>query len=139
MSHHDHHGHEATVANAAAPPPTVAMAHDAALMDDPVHHHLAESAGESHMMMSMFFHGGYDEVILFDIWRINSAGGLIGSMIICFLMGILYEGLKFLSGYLSQRMTINRGGNRGPKGLSSKEDAANATQVLIDSREFDYL
>lgn len=46
-------------------------------------------------MMMMFFHGGVTEVILFDTWRIDSVGGLIGSMIACFFMGILYEGIKF--------------------------------------------
>lgn len=43
----------------------------------------------------MYFHGGYNEVILFDSWRIHTVGGLVGSMFACFLMGILYEGLKF--------------------------------------------
>ncbi len=46
-------------------------------------------------MMKMYFHGGYDEVILFDFWRISTLGGLIGSMIGCFLLGIIYEGIKF--------------------------------------------
>jgi len=47
-------------------------------------------------MMKMYFHGGYNEVILFSFWRISTVGGLIGSMIGCLLLGILYEGLKFL-------------------------------------------
>merc|ERR1712083_258718 len=42
----------------------------------------------------MYFHGGYSEVILFDFWRISTLAGLVGSMIGCFLMGILYEGIK---------------------------------------------
>merc|ERR1711953_1367447 len=42
----------------------------------------------------MYFHGGYNEVILFDFWRISTLAGLVGSMIGCFLMGILYEGIK---------------------------------------------
>ena len=52
------------------------------------------------MMMKMYFHGGYDEVILFDFWRINSIGGLVGSMVGCFLLAIFYEGLKFYREYL---------------------------------------
>ena len=47
-------------------------------------------------MMMMYFHGGFDEVILFDFWRINSVGGLVGSMAIIFIMGVCYEGLKAL-------------------------------------------
>lgn len=47
-------------------------------------------------MMKMYFHGGYTEVILFDFWRIDSLGGLIGSMVAIYIMAIAYEGLKFL-------------------------------------------
>ena len=35
------------------------------------------SDGHGHEM-KMYFHGGYTEVILFDSWRIDSLGGLIG-------------------------------------------------------------
>ena len=52
------------------------------------------------MMMMMYFHGGYNETILFDFWRISTLGGLIGSMIGCFLLGILCEGLKFFRVFL---------------------------------------
>ena len=53
-------------------------------------------SGGGHSMMMMYFHGGFNEVILFDFWRINSVGGLVGSMAIIFLMGVCYEGLKAL-------------------------------------------
>ena len=55
--------------------------------------HHGVSPAMDHMMM-MYFHGGYNEVILFDIWRISTLGGLIGSMVGCFVLGILYEGVK---------------------------------------------
>ena len=51
-------------------------------------------------MMKMYFHGGYNEVILFSFWRISTVGGLIGSMIGCFLLGVLYEGLKFFREFM---------------------------------------
>jgi len=58
-------------------------------------HDMGGNGGHMMMgMMKMYFHGGYSEVILFDFWRISTLGGLIGSMIGCFLMGILYEGIK---------------------------------------------
>lgn len=57
--------------------------------------HGAHSMDMDHMMMKMYFHGGYEEVILFDFWRISTIGGLIGSMVGCFLLGVLYEGVKF--------------------------------------------
>ena len=44
--------------------------------------------------MMMYFHGGFNEVILFDFWRISTLAGLIGSMVGCFIMGVLYEGIK---------------------------------------------
>jgi len=70
------------------------------------------SDGHGHEM-KMYFHGGYTEVILFDSWRIDSLGGLIGSMVACFFLGILYEGLKFArdhvtrtSGFKTMRLPI---------------------------------
>eukprot|EP00092_Neocalanus_flemingeri_P050281 GFUD01058072.1.p1 GENE.GFUD01058072.1~~GFUD01058072.1.p1 ORF type:complete len:235 (-),score=72.07 GFUD01058072.1:419-1069(-) len=59
--------------------------------------HQAEEHGD---MMKMYFHGGYNEVILFSFWRISTVGGLVGSMIGCFLLGVLYEGLKFFREFL---------------------------------------
>ena len=64
---------------------------------------LSDWCGLGMDMMKMFFHGGYNEVILFDFWRISTLGGLIGSMIGCFILGILYEGLKFLREFLIGR------------------------------------
>jgi len=55
------------------------------------------------MSMAMSFHGGYHETILFDCWKISTIGGLIGSMVGCFLMGVLYEGLKFFREFLMRR------------------------------------
>ena len=34
------------------------------------------------------------QVILFDFWRISTVGGLVGSMVACFVVAIAYEGLK---------------------------------------------
>ena len=63
-------------------------------------HHNPHSGGmkvhSGHMdMMKMYFHGGVTEVILFDFWRIDSVGGLIGSMVGCFAMAVAYEAIKF--------------------------------------------
>ena len=73
------------------------------MTDDPIHHHLAESSGAGHQMMHMFFHGGCDEVILFDWWRINTYGGLVASMLACVALGILYEALKAYREYVIWR------------------------------------
>ena len=42
----------------------------------------------------MYFHGGYEEVILFDFWRINTLLGLITSMVACFMFSVFHECLK---------------------------------------------
>lgn len=95
MSHDDHHGH-----------------HDHQ-MSSPIVESVAESVGEfidhtSHnMMMSMTFHFGVEETILFEFWKINSLFGMshivllfqsfIGLLISCgiiFLLCLLYEGVK---------------------------------------------
>ncbi|XP_011137725.1 high affinity copper uptake protein 1 isoform X2 [Harpegnathos saltator] len=50
--------------------------------------------------MSMTFHTGVCESVLFDSWRITSIGGLVGSMIGIIIMAALYEGLKYYREYL---------------------------------------
>lgn len=50
--------------------------------------------------MSMIFHGGFCENVLFSSWKISSIGGLIGSIIGIVIMAALYEGLKYYREYL---------------------------------------
>ena len=47
-----------------------AMGHEA--MD-----HGSMKEGHGMMMMAMTFHGGCNEVILFDFWKISTVGGLV--------------------------------------------------------------
>ncbi|XP_063245131.1 high affinity copper uptake protein 1-like isoform X2 [Bacillus rossius redtenbacheri] len=67
-------------------------------------HSSMDHAGMDHSAMghsmSMAFHFGYTETVLFDSWKINGVGGLIGSMIGIFIMSALYEGLKYYREYL---------------------------------------
>ncbi|KAK6042670.1 Ctr copper transporter family protein [Cooperia oncophora] len=82
--HHDHHSHHGS------------------------HDHSAHSSHASHgghgghggHEMKMWFHGGWNEVILFDFWRIDSLLGLILSFICIFVMGAMYEGIKWFRVYL---------------------------------------
>lgn len=57
-------------------------------------------AGMVHHMMSMAFHGGYNETILFEQWKIDSLTGLLWSMLLIFIMAALYEGLKYYREHL---------------------------------------
>ncbi|XP_055603494.1 high affinity copper uptake protein 1 isoform X2 [Uranotaenia lowii] len=56
--------------------------------------------GMVHHMMSMAFHGGCNETILFDQWKIDSVPGLLWSMLLIFIMAALYEGLKYYREHL---------------------------------------
>ncbi|RZC43215.1 high affinity copper uptake protein 1 [Asbolus verrucosus] len=56
--------------------------------------------GDMMMSMSMSFHTGYQETVLFDQWKFSTVGGLIGSMIGIFFMAALYEGLKYYREFL---------------------------------------
>ncbi|XP_050578612.1 high affinity copper uptake protein 1 [Bombus affinis] len=70
-------------------------------------HHAAASEACGNMGMhgmSMVFHGGYCENVLFESWKISSISGLIGSMIGIMIMAALYEGLKYYREYLFWKM-----------------------------------
>lgn len=43
----------------------------------------------------MYFYVDYKAVVLFEGWDIQTVGAMVGSCIGIFLMGILYEGLKY--------------------------------------------
>ncbi|CAI5455013.1 unnamed protein product [Caenorhabditis angaria] len=87
------------------------LTNDSKSEDPHAHHnhaeHTASTGGHDHSghMMMMFFHGGCNEVILFDFWRINSYFGLIVSSAFIFIMGAAYEGLKWFRVYLQVNQT----------------------------------
>ncbi|VDD92853.1 unnamed protein product [Enterobius vermicularis] len=81
MHHHHHHQH-------------MGMGEEMGMMTGDT------MSSSNHQMMKMWFHGGYDEVILFDFWRINSFCGLITSCLVIFVMSALYEGVKWFRVYL---------------------------------------
>lgn len=87
MNHMDHTGHVGHVMDASN------ASNTAKTMD-----HMMKMSG-----MKMYFHGGCDEVILFDFWRIDVVWELLVSMLIIFVMAFLYEGLKYSREYLFRR------------------------------------
>lgn len=80
------------------------------------------------MNMAMSFHGGCNETILFDFWKISDIGGLIGSMVGCFLMGILYEGLKFYREFLLRRAYQTAQYNSVPRETSEAASSVTAAE-----------
>lgn len=94
--HHGHHGsmehslQDHTIDNGGSAAGHAGHAgHGSGGMDGMVHH-----------MMSMAFHGGYNETILFEQWKIDSLAGLLWSMLLIFVMAALYEGLKYYREHL---------------------------------------
>jgi copper transporter 1 len=53
--------------------------------------------------MMMAFHFGYCETVMFDWWKVSSVRGLLGSMVVVFIIAVLYETLK----YYRMNMTFN--------------------------------
>lgn len=55
--------------------------------------------------MKMWFHGGFEEVILFDFWRTSTFTGMLLSCLAIFVMGAAYEGVKWFRVYLQMTQT----------------------------------
>ncbi|CEF62517.1 High affinity copper uptake protein 1 [Strongyloides ratti] len=104
-------------------------------MDHSMHHNMDHSMhhGMDHSM-KMWFHGGTNEVILFDCWRVNSSSGLIFSCIIIFFLASCYEGLKWFRVYLQTE--ANRGNlfkafnKKNPKNCKSNALAMDGEKAI---------
>ncbi|VDN05586.1 unnamed protein product [Thelazia callipaeda] len=57
------------------------------------HHHNGHN-------MKMWFHAGYEEIILFEFWHIESFYGLLLSCALIFILACLYEAIKWFRVYL---------------------------------------
>ncbi|PIC51980.1 hypothetical protein B9Z55_002274 [Caenorhabditis nigoni] len=66
--------------------------------------HGAHGGHEGHMM-KMWFHGGFEEVILFDFWRTDSLFGMLLSCAAIFIMGATYEGVKWFRVFLQMNQS----------------------------------
>ncbi|XP_050359203.1 high affinity copper uptake protein 1-like isoform X1 [Nymphalis io] len=64
-----------------------------------VHKHHSAPLHDMHMM-SMTFHGGYMETILFSWWKVTDVGEFVGSFLAIFILALLYEGLKYYRKHL---------------------------------------
>ena len=90
-----HHHHQTTTASPKGMPTTNYHPHMMMTSGGQQQTHDMSNSNNNMGMMKMYFHFGYNEVILFDFWRIDSVGGLIGSMIACFILAFGYEALRF--------------------------------------------
>jgi len=88
--------------------------------DHSSHQMASNSQHNLHDGMIMSFHGGYDEVILFDFWNTNKSIPLfLLSCLALFVMAILYEGLKLAREKLIRRELLERQSNRAAPFSSS--------------------
>ncbi|XP_059484342.1 high affinity copper uptake protein 1 isoform X2 [Neocloeon triangulifer] len=98
---HSHHHHHAPAPSASTVAPLLGAAEESATGMPPMD--MCSHLDMGHHMMSMTFHFGYCENVLFDCWKVRSVGSLIGSMIGIMILAALYEGLKYYREYLFWR------------------------------------
>ncbi|KQS30483.1 high affinity copper uptake protein 1 isoform X2 [Drosophila erecta] len=106
--HHDHSGMAAATASPLDPasmldliPQTSDLqASHTGHVGHGAHNHGGGSGTGMEHMMPMAFHFGHNETILFSWWHIETVAGLVGSMIVIFLLALMYEGLKYYREYL---------------------------------------
>ena len=70
--HHDTMNHEA-------------MNHDAHMNPAAMDHEAGSQVNPHSMMMAMSFHGGCNEVILFDFWKVSTVAGLVSWRSSCYV------------------------------------------------------
>uniref|UniRef100_A0AC34F8T5 Copper transport protein n=1 Tax=Panagrolaimus sp. ES5 TaxID=591445 RepID=A0AC34F8T5_9BILA len=86
---HAHHNH--AMAASAAEAAAMRMDANSAAID----HNNHNGMSGMNMHMAMFYHFGSIETILFSWWSTKTAGGIILSSFILFLICFLYEGIKW--------------------------------------------
>ncbi|XP_034665155.1 uncharacterized protein LOC117899328 [Drosophila subobscura] len=75
-------------------------------------HSLTDRNDGNHGGMSMVFHGGYTETILFKFWRCDTRLALAVSCLCIFMVAVLYEALKYFREYLFRRRRRRLEGGR---------------------------
>ncbi|KAI6191498.1 Copper transport protein [Aphelenchoides bicaudatus] len=86
-------------------------------------------------IMKMWFHGGSSETILFEWWKIETCWGLLFSCIAIILMGVLYEGIKWLRVYLHNvQLAKERQAATCPK-LALSEIHSQVGEVLLNKAD----
>ncbi|XP_054166779.1 high affinity copper uptake protein 1-like [Oppia nitens] len=101
MSHHDHHmNHNVhNMADQTTPTPNHQM--NVYVGDDGGHGTGHEGHNMMDHMMKMYFHTNIgDDYVLFKQWKPTTAGDMVWTCIVIFLLGVTYEGLKYYREYL---------------------------------------
>jgi len=67
------------------------------------HHIPAQTKMADMMMMQMTFYVGVDVTVLFEGWKVKTTTQLIFTLLFWFLLGFLYQGLKFFRKWLQKK------------------------------------
>ncbi|UJR15592.1 hypothetical protein I4U23_002528 [Adineta vaga] len=128
---HDHHAHHNHGEMSVTTSPMV-MNHAHHVMVDTMNSsssaHSEHGSHMKHMMMTMTFHGGYSEQILFDQWNTKTVGAFVGSWFVIFFVAVLYEGLKTVRDHLAKREILRH---------SSDEDNRRSPLVRQHDQQYD--
>ncbi|KAL3088609.1 hypothetical protein niasHT_023227 [Heterodera trifolii] len=106
-NHAHHHESHVQISTTSLPPANPIDGIVNSLPDLNVHSHGHHHHDHGHAMQ-MFFHGGFREVILFDFWRTETFYGLFFSLILVFLMAVLYEGAKWFRVYFQLWTSVSQ-------------------------------
>ncbi|XP_002073524.3 histidine-rich glycoprotein [Drosophila willistoni] len=107
--HHHHHHHDG---HAESPSDASEISFKTDHESHYKEHHDEMSGHEHGHHMSMSFHEGVDETILFKFWHSQTTLVLVLSCVIIFLVAVMYEGLKFYREWLFKKCKRrSEGGN----------------------------
>lgn len=74
----------------------------------------------------MFFHGGHNETVLFNFWKIDTFQDLLISIAGVIIIAALYEGLKYYREYIFMR-TCN---GINCRGMSSGNTVSDNNRII---------
>uniref|UniRef100_A0A8C7VCY5 Copper transport protein n=1 Tax=Oncorhynchus mykiss TaxID=8022 RepID=A0A8C7VCY5_ONCMY len=95
---HTNHDHDHSKMAGSMAPPMVTGSHE---------DHLGGGGGGGHMMKMTFYFGYTNVELLFASLVINTPGEMVAACFGCFLLAVLYEGLKIGREFLLRRNQVN--------------------------------
>lgn len=119
---HQHHQHHQPMMKNSSTPTTMSMAHHN-------HHHKSHSMDHSahehsNHAMSMVFHFGITDQILFSQWSSSTIPGFIVSWFVIFIVAILYEGLKTIRENLSKQEVCKCSSENGTNATDQSKETS---------------
>uniref|UniRef100_A0A8R1TJB8 Copper transport protein n=1 Tax=Onchocerca volvulus TaxID=6282 RepID=A0A8R1TJB8_ONCVO len=89
----------------------------------------------SWVMNSMVLHFANHELILFDFWKTGTVLGLLASVLIVFLLSVLYEAVKALRLYFARNRAVERQ-NRIQSNIVVRESSEHIDSVSAEMNSY---